>query len=88
MSTVTTEVRTSVASTPAAHSAGERSPQSEQHHVTWADGTVDNEHAGKKKSKKCCIFKKRMEFGESSSEEDSDEEPCDHTACKPSQHHN
>jgi protein phosphatase 1 regulatory subunit 11 len=24
--------------------------------VTWAEGTIDNEHMGKKKSKICCIF--------------------------------
>ena len=39
-------------------------------HVTWATGTVDNEGAGKKKSKKCCIFKKRRNFDESSSDSD------------------
>ena len=52
-------------------------------HVTWAEGTVDNEGQGKKKSKKCCIFKKRREFGESSS--DSEDE-CKHIECdaKPS----
>lgn len=25
--------------------------------VTWTEDTVDNEHAGKKKSKCCCIYK-------------------------------
>lgn len=29
--------------------------------VTWAEGTVDNEHLGKKKSKICCIFCSRNE---------------------------
>lgn len=47
--------------------------QEANHHVRWAEGTVDNENCGKKKSKKCCIFKKRREFGESSSSEDETE---------------
>eukprot|EP01040_Poterioochromonas_malhamensis_P002702 gene2702-2878_t len=43
--------------------------------ITWADGTVDNEHMGKKSSKRCCIYHKPKAFGESDSEEsDSDTE--------------
>ncbi|RLN82854.1 hypothetical protein BBJ28_00022306 [Nothophytophthora sp. Chile5] len=57
--------------------------------VTFDDSVVDNEHLGRKKSnidqsggmgvlcanKECCIFHKKREFGESSSEsgEDSDD---------------
>ncbi|XP_017475324.1 PREDICTED: protein phosphatase 1 regulatory subunit 11 isoform X1 [Rhagoletis zephyria] len=43
--------------------------------VAWREGTVDNEKMGKKKSKCCCIYKKPVNFGESSS---SDEEECEH----------
>ncbi|XP_037024688.1 E3 ubiquitin-protein ligase PPP1R11 [Bradysia coprophila] len=42
--------------------------------VSFNAGTVDNEHMNKKKSKCCCIYRKPMEFGESSSE---DEDECD-----------
>ncbi|XP_037958375.1 E3 ubiquitin-protein ligase PPP1R11-like [Teleopsis dalmanni] len=44
--------------------------------VAWREDTVDNEHANKKKSKCCCIFRKQHEFGESSSESDDDCENC------------
>ncbi|XP_075151327.1 E3 ubiquitin-protein ligase PPP1R11 [Haematobia irritans] len=44
--------------------------------VGWQQGTVDNEHMGKKKSKCCCIYKKPVAFGESSSEDDEDCENC------------
>ncbi|XP_053958004.1 E3 ubiquitin-protein ligase PPP1R11 [Anastrepha ludens] len=43
--------------------------------VAWREGTVDNEDMGKKKSKCCCIYKKPLNFGESSS---SDDEECEH----------
>lgn len=46
--------------------------------VQWAANTVDNEHLGRKSSKKCCIFHKAKAFGESDSEEsDSDWEGFD-----------
>jgi protein phosphatase 1 regulatory subunit 11 len=65
-----------------AHSSGPASAIADtvvpDHHVTWAAGTIDNEGMGKKKSKKCCIFKKRYEFGESSSESEGE---CMHTEC-------
>lgn len=35
---------------------------------------MDNEHMGKKKSKKCCIFHKQRPFDESDSEEEDDDE--------------
>ncbi|XP_065357008.1 E3 ubiquitin-protein ligase PPP1R11 [Calliphora vicina] len=44
--------------------------------VVWHEGTVDNEHMGKKKSKCCCIYKKPVAFGESSSEDDEECEHC------------
>ena len=37
--------------------------------VTWQEGTVDNEHLGRKSSKRCCIYHKPRKFGESSSDE-------------------
>ncbi|TEB33546.1 hypothetical protein FA13DRAFT_1627042 [Coprinellus micaceus] len=40
--------------------------------VAWDESVVDNEGAGKKKSKICCIFHKARNFDESSSESDSD----------------
>ncbi|CAD6997638.1 protein phosphatase 1 regulatory subunit 11 [Ceratitis capitata] len=43
--------------------------------VAWKEGTIDNEDMGKKKSKCCCIYKKPVNFGESSS---SDDEECEH----------
>ncbi|XP_014099270.1 E3 ubiquitin-protein ligase PPP1R11 [Bactrocera oleae] len=43
--------------------------------VAWREGTIDNEDMGKKKSKCCCIYKKPVNFGESSS---SDDEECEH----------
>lgn len=43
--------------------------------VKWTNDTVDNESMGKKKSKCCCVYEKPRVFGESSSEDDSDE--CD-----------
>lgn len=70
----TTTVTTTVTAAPAAQPPVNHS----DHHVTWAEGTVDNEGVGKKKSKKCCIFKKRREFGESSSDSDVH---CGHSEC-------
>lgn len=43
--------------------------------VQWADGTVDNEHLGKKKSKICCIYKKPRAAGESSSDSSDSDDP-------------
>lgn len=46
--------------------------------VQWTEDTIDNEHLGKKSSKKCCIFHKPKIYKEdgssssSSSSEDSD----------------
>ncbi len=45
--------------------------------VSWSDDVIDNEHMGKKKSKKCCIYHKPRTFGEWSDSEDSDHE-CGH----------
>ncbi|XP_015591753.1 E3 ubiquitin-protein ligase PPP1R11 [Cephus cinctus] len=52
-----------------------RKPKSSKK-VQWTQGTVDNEHMNKKKSKCCCIYEKPKSFGESSSEDSDDE--CEH----------
>ena len=78
MSTTSTITLTTVTtSTPASPPP----PTHAAHTVTWVEGTVDNEGMGKKKSKKCCIFKKRKPFGESSSDE-SEAECNDAQSCK------
>lgn len=47
-------------------------------HVDWQEGTVDNENMGKKKSKKCCIFRKPKPFDQSSDESSwEDPDPSD-----------
>ncbi|KAH9924102.1 phosphatase inhibitor-domain-containing protein [Amylocystis lapponica] len=48
--------------------------------VVWSDDVVDNEGAGKKSSKICCIYHKPKKFDESSSEEDSDDSESDSDA--------
>ena len=40
--------------------------------VTWEEDVVDNEGLGRKSSKRCCIFSKKREWDESSSESESD----------------
>ncbi|XP_037934055.1 E3 ubiquitin-protein ligase PPP1R11-like [Teleopsis dalmanni] len=44
--------------------------------VSWSEDTVDNEHMNKKKSKCCCIYKKPLQFGESSTEDEDDCDNC------------
>lgn len=44
--------------------------------VGWSEDTVDNEGMDRKKSKCCCVYKKPMQFGESSSETDDECENC------------
>lgn len=44
--------------------------------VGWSEDTVDNEGMDKKKSKCCCVYRKPMQFGESSSETDDECENC------------
>lgn len=51
-------------------------PRRKKKSVKWAEDVVDNEFAGKKKSKKCCIFHKQRVFGDWSDDDDSDME-CD-----------
>ena len=42
--------------------------------VTWDQSVVDNEGMGRKSSKRCCIFHKVREFGESSTESSEDDD--------------
>ncbi|KAL1423871.1 hypothetical protein MTO96_020672 [Rhipicephalus appendiculatus] len=51
-------------------------PPASRRHVAWAADTVDNENMNKRKSKCCCIFEKKREFGESSSDSEADD--CTH----------
>ncbi|EDW02879.1 uncharacterized protein ZK945.8 [Drosophila grimshawi] len=44
--------------------------------VVFQDGIIDNEHMNRMKSKCCCIYKKPLAFGESSSEDDDECEHC------------
>lgn len=44
--------------------------------VVFHEGVVDNEHMNRMKSKCCCIYKKPLAFGESSSEDDDECEHC------------
>ena len=48
-------------------------------HISFSNDTVDNEHLGRKSSKRCCIYHKKRPFGESSTESDSD---CDDPDCR------
>lgn len=50
-----------------------KSKKKDHKKVVWTEDTVDNEHLGKKKSKCCCVYVKPKVFGESSSDEDSDD---------------
>ena len=42
--------------------------------VTWHESVIDNEHMNKRKSKKCCIFHKKLDIDSSSEEDTSDSE--------------
>mmetsp|Transcript_49300 Transcript_49300/g.97507 ORF Transcript_49300/g.97507 Transcript_49300/m.97507 type:complete len:97 (+) Transcript_49300:91-381(+) len=51
--------------------------------IKWTEDTVDNEHLGRRSSKRCCIFHKVKKFGESDSDEsDSDTEVARKQASK------
>ncbi|KAH8281207.1 hypothetical protein KR044_005643, partial [Drosophila immigrans] len=51
-------------------------PPRDERRVVFHEGVIDNEHMNRMKSKCCCIYKKPMSFGESSSEEDGECEHC------------
>jgi len=48
--------------------------QAGQLNVEWDESVVDNEHLNRKKSKKCCIFHKKLDFGESDDESEWESE--------------
>ncbi|EDW76318.1 uncharacterized protein Dwil_GK14722 [Drosophila willistoni] len=48
----------------------------DERRVVFHAGVIDNEHMNRKKSKCCCIYRKPLAFGESSSEDDEDCEHC------------
>jgi len=51
--------------------------------ITFSADTIDNEGMGKKSSKRCCIFHKQRDFGESSTESDSsDDSDCGDEDCR------
>ncbi|XP_061434618.1 splicing factor 3A subunit 2-like isoform X2 [Lethenteron reissneri] len=41
--------------------------------VVWTSDTIDNEHLGRRSSKCCCVYQKPRDFGESSSDSESEE---------------
>lgn len=45
--------------------------------VTWDQNVIDNEGLGRKSSKRCCIFHKQREFGESSTDSSDDNDSDD-----------
>ncbi|KAI0760973.1 phosphatase inhibitor-domain-containing protein [Trametes elegans] len=49
--------------------------------VVWREDVVDNEGAGKKKTKICCIYHKPKRFDESSSSDDSSDESDSDSSC-------
>jgi protein phosphatase 1 regulatory subunit 11 len=52
-------------------------PRRKKKSVKWAEDVAEiNENSGKRKSKKCCIFHRRRQFGDWSDDDDSDME-CD-----------
>eukprot|EP01134_Creolimax_fragrantissima_P001257 CFRG1257T1 len=72
--TTTTTTTTTAPETEASFVLNLQRPDAERSSVTWTPETVDNEKLNRKKSKKCCIFQKTREFGESSTESDSSSE--------------
>ncbi|KAH8375080.1 hypothetical protein KR093_003707, partial [Drosophila rubida] len=51
-------------------------PPRDDRRVVFHEGVIDNEHMNRLKSKCCCIYKKPLAFGESSSEDDDECEHC------------
>ncbi|GBE88061.1 Type 1 phosphatases regulator YPI1 [Sparassis crispa] len=49
--------------------------------VVWREDVVDNEGAGRKSSKICCIYHKPRKFDESSDEESSDSDSDSDSSC-------
>nr|CCA15289.1 AlNc14C10G1250 [Albugo laibachii Nc14] len=55
--------------------------------VRFDESVIDNEHLGRKKSKKCCIFHKKKDFNESSSESEDENSDTDTNESKEHHHH-
>eukprot|EP00042_Codosiga_hollandica_P021318 m.73749 g.73749 ORF g.73749 m.73749 type:complete len:104 (-) comp50305_c0_seq4:975-1286(-) len=81
VTTTLTETSTSASSEPPVtvlHVSKPKESSATGPRVKWDEGTVDNEHMNKKKSKRCCIYHKPRAFDESSDESGDDEH---HGAC-------
>ena len=55
--------------------------------VKFTEGTIDNEHLNRKKSKCCCIYEKPKIFGDPSSSSSSDDDDDDEPDCCPNHCH-
>ncbi|VEL42749.1 unnamed protein product [Protopolystoma xenopodis] len=44
--------------------------------IRWAEGTIDNEFLGRKKSKCCCVYERPRDWDESPSESSSSDDEC------------
>ena len=60
-----------------------------QKSVTWDDAVIDNEFLNRKKSNKCCIYKKPRRWDESDTDDSSScDEDHAHSHCQHNDHHN
>uniref|UniRef100_A0A914L4H3 E3 ubiquitin-protein ligase PPP1R11 n=1 Tax=Meloidogyne incognita TaxID=6306 RepID=A0A914L4H3_MELIC len=59
-------------------STSENTTERNSPRVQWTEDTVDNENLGKRKSKCCCIFKKKRDWNDS----DSSDEDCESDHCR------
>ena len=55
-----------------------RGEHTDQRRVQWTESTIDNENAGRKSSKICCIYHKPKEYDESSSSSDDSDSGDEH----------
>eukprot|EP00879_Flechtneria_rotunda_P001923 GHRR01002096.1.p2 GENE.GHRR01002096.1~~GHRR01002096.1.p2 ORF type:complete len:117 (+),score=50.38 GHRR01002096.1:330-680(+) len=63
-------------------------PRRKKKSVKWAEDVEDHdENAGKRKSKKCCIFHKRRQFGDWSDDDDDDDSDIGCNGDDQQQHH-
>ncbi|CAG9532771.1 unnamed protein product [Cercopithifilaria johnstoni] len=53
--------------------------ETERPHVTWAEGTIDNEHLGRRKSNCCCIWVKPRVWDDSTTWE---QDECEVEHCR------
>lgn len=52
-------------------STSENTTERNSPRVQWTEDTVDNENLGKRKSKCCCIFKKKRDWNDSDSSDEA-----------------